>query len=103
MPTCLVLGAWGPGLRASGGAAVDLVPQLFAGLERGHAASRDLDGGARLRVTSRAGRRLADGERAEAAQIDPLALRQTIGDGIDERVDRQLHLLSLEVLLLRHD
>src|SRR4029077_20058605 len=42
-------------------------------------------------------------ERAEATQIDPLALGEPIRDGFDQRVDRDLYLLSRQVLLLRDD
>src|SRR4051812_22682740 len=85
------------------GRPIHLVSELFAGLESRHTAGLDLNRGAGLRIAPGACGRLADGEGAEAAEIDPLAPRESIGNCIDQRVDSGFDLGAGQVLLLRDD
>jgi hypothetical protein len=84
-------------------AAVDLVLQLLARPEGRDTTGLDLDLGTGLGVAALAGSRLTNRERAESAQVDSFAFGETFGDRLDERVDRDLDLLSGQVLLLRND
>src|SRR5260221_14253445 len=83
-----------------GTGAVHPISQLLAGLEGRDAPRGDLDGLTRLGIAARASGRFTYGERAEPAQVDAISLRETIGDGFDERVDRGFDLWSREVPLL---
>src|SRR5678815_4713655 len=82
---------------------VDLVSQLLAGLEGRDTAGLDLDLGAGLGVAALAGGGFANGERTEATEVDSLALGEPLRDRFDQCIDRDLNLLSGQVLLLRDD
>src|SRR5579883_3210790 len=64
---------------------VELFAQLFAGLEERHGLFRNLHGFAGARVAPDARLAALHGERAEAAQLDPVAARERAGDLVEDR------------------
>src|SRR5205823_14628430 len=89
-------------LGARTAVAVDAVAELFSDLERGRLPGRDLDGLTSARVAAAARGALANGEGAEAAEVDALTAGQPLGHRIEECVDRLLDLWPRNVLPLGH-
>ena len=90
-------------LRARTAVAVHAVTKLFSDLERGRLPSGDLDGLSSARVASAARGALADGEGAEATEVDALTTGKSLGYRIEECVDRLLDLWPRNVLPLAHE
>src|SRR5579884_2076911 len=61
--------------------------QLFAGLEADGLAGRDVDLGASARIAPDAGLTRADGEDAEAAQLDAVTASQRLLHALKHRLD----------------
>src|SRR5688572_23813596 len=64
---------------------VELLAQLFAGLEEGDAFLGDIHRGTGPRIAPGARAPALDRERAEAAQLYPVAARQGTGDFVEDR------------------
>ena len=80
---------------------VEAHAHLLAGLEHRDHLLVDRDGLAGARVAAGARVPLLDREGAEAAQLDPVAAGQRVGDGVEDRVDDVLDvpLVQMRVLL----
>jgi hypothetical protein len=78
-------------------AQVQPLAHFLARLEIGHALGVDVDRFAGARVAPDAGIALARRESAEAAQLDPAALGQLVGDRIEDRADHIFDLTLGEV------
>jgi hypothetical protein len=81
---------------------VDPVAQLFSDFERGRSSSGYLDRLTGAWISAAACGALSDRESTEPSKIDSLSAGQSIGDGIQECVDRCLDLGARQVLSLRH-
>ena len=98
----------GPRKRAvvRGGAASDSVgvqalAHFLAWLEIGHPLGRHLDRFSGARVAPRARAAPARRERTEAAQFDPAALGQALGDFVEEDRRDLLNFLSAQIRIIR--
>jgi len=76
---------------------VQPVAQLLAGLEKRDVLLGDLDAVAGARVATDAGIAALDREGAEAAQLDPVATRQSRGDLVEDRGDDDLDVALIKV------
>src|ERR1700686_3385501 len=83
--------------------AIKPLAHFLAGLEERHAFLVDGDMGAGARIAAGARRALLHRERAEAAQLDPVAARHRRDDLVENGVDDVLHVALVEVRILRGD
>src|SRR5579875_302764 len=84
-------------------AVVHALAQVLAGLEVRHVLSGERHGLARLRVPPLAGRPEVQREAAESADLDALPLRERIAHDLEDLLERELHILRGQMLLLRRD
>ena len=82
---------------------VEPQPHFLAGLEDRDDLFGDRHGFARARIAAGAGIPLLDRERAEAAQFDPVASRQGVGDRVENRVDDVLDVALIQMRVLLGD
>src|SRR3954468_19062717 len=76
---------------------------FLAGLEERHTLLIDRHMGAGARIAAGPGRTMLDRERAETAQLDPIAARQGRHDLIENRVDDILDIPLIEVRVVLGD
>src|SRR5690606_17835640 len=82
---------------ATGIAGVDAVSQLLAGLEMGNVLAGQRHRFPGLGVAAHARRTEMQGEAAEATDLDALALGQGTAHHLEQGLDRQVHVVGLEV------
>src|SRR5204862_5076832 len=98
-----VKGAWGSVADRPVGAVVHPLAQILAGLEVRDVLARERHRLAGLGVASLAWRPEMQREAAEAADLDALPLRQRIAHDLQNLLQRELHILRRQVLLLGGD
>jgi len=79
---------------------VQALAHFLAGLEIGHPLGVDVDGVAGARVAALAGVALASREGAEAPQLDPAAMLQLFGDGVEKGGNHPFDLLAGEIRMI---
>src|SRR5450759_258297 len=85
------------------GSVVDTLAQILARLEVRYVLSRQRDRLASLGISALARRAQMQREAAEAADLDALALRQSIAHDLENLLQRKLDILRGQMLLLRCD
>src|SRR5262249_32009497 len=86
--------------RTGAGAGVHALAQLLADLEEGKPLRRDVDRRAGARIAALVALVLANGEAAEASDLDAIALLQGVDHRIEDAVDNLLRLALGELDLV---
>src|SRR5215468_7304891 len=92
-----------PGMTSARLTLVQPLTHFLAGLEERHRLLVDRDMRAGARVAAGAGGAILDRERAEAAQLDPIAARHGGGDLAEDGVDDVFDVALVEMRVLRRD
>src|SRR5690606_30227636 len=79
------------------------LPQILARLEMRHVLARKRNRIAGLRISPHSRRTIVQREAAEAPYLDTFAARQRLAHQLEDVLDRELHVLGRQVLLIAGD